>query len=64
MNEFQGLEFTNDGYAISNGYYIGLKGDEWDWYGNIELAREMLRPIINMDIITDIKDYIDFVKNN
>lgn len=64
MNKFQGLEFTNDGYIISNGCYIGLKGDEWDWYGDIDLAREMLKPIINMNIIADIKDYLDFVQGD
>lgn len=60
----EGLEYTKDGYIISNGQYIGMRNkDEFDWYGNIELAREHLDPIVNMNIIRDIKDYIEFVQN-
>lgn len=41
MNEIKGLEYTEDGYIVSNGQYIGLKDDnEWEWYGNIDLARK------------------------
>ena len=44
MNEIKGLEYTEDGYIVSNGQYIGLKDDnEWDWYGNIDLARNNLK---------------------
>lgn len=31
------LEFTNEGYLISNGCYLGVKGDNFDWYGNYDL---------------------------
>lgn len=58
------FEYTNDGYIISNGLYIGLVNDnDFDWYGNIELARMNLKPIININVLNDIKDYIEFVQN-
>lgn len=60
---FEGFEYTEDGYIVSNGQYIGIKDDDWDWYGNIDLVRENLKPIINMNIIKDIKDYMEFVQN-
>lgn len=61
---FEGFEYTQDGYIVSNGQYIGLESDdEFNWYGDIELARENLKPIINMKVINDIKDYIKFVQN-
>lgn len=47
---FREFEYTEDGYIIANGCYIGLQGDEWDWYGNIDLARENLKPIINIHV--------------
>lgn len=62
-NILEEFKYTEDGYIVSNGQYIGLKDDsDWDWYGNIELARLNLKPIINMNIIKDIKDYIEFVQ--
>lgn len=62
MNEIKGLEYTEYGYIVSNGQYIGLKDDnEWEWYGNIDLARKKLKPVININVIEDIRDYINFI---
>lgn len=64
MNKFEGFEYTEDGYIRSNGQYIGLKDDnDWEWYGNIDLVRKKLKPIINMAAIQEIKEYVDFVQN-
>ena len=58
---FEKFEYTEEGYIISNGQYIGLRNeDDFDWYGDIELARQYLKPVINMKVLSDIKDYIKF----
>jgi hypothetical protein len=57
---FKEFEYTKDGYIISpHGQYIGLKNEnEFDWYGDIELTRQNLKPIINMNVLNEIRDYI------
>lgn len=65
LGVFDKFEFTEDGYVVSNGCYLGLKcgEDDWDWYEDYNLCKKNLEPIINMDIIISISEYIWFIQN-
>lgn len=63
LNKLSDLEFTDDGYLVSNGCYLGVKDDDdFDWYGNIELCRDNLKPVLNIKVLDDMLDYIDYMK--
>lgn len=52
------LTFTEDGYIVKGDYYIGLKGDEFEWYGDYELCKENLEPFINVNVLDNILDFL------
>lgn len=62
MNLLKEFQFTEDGYIVSDGVYIGVRADdEWDWLSNYKMCQSNLKPIINMKAINDIKRYLETI---
>ncbi|MGL5712233.1 MAG: hypothetical protein ACRCX2_04385 [Paraclostridium sp.] len=55
----KGMEFTEDGYVVCNGLFIGLVEDGWEWYGDYDKCKEKTMPVINFKEIESIKEYVD-----
>lgn len=63
LDKYANLKFTDDGYLVSNGCYLGVKDDnDFDWYGDLDLCKENLKPVLNVRALDGMLDYIDFVQ--
>lgn len=50
--------FTEDGYIVEDGYYIGVNGDKFECHGDYELCKKELEPIIKVEYLDKLENYM------
>lgn len=54
--------FTEEGYIVEDGYYIGLNNGKFECHGDYELCKKELEPIINTDYLNELENYMNLFR--